>query len=341
MILSLADAGTPLMWVGVYHLAFGNLVIGLVEGFVIARATKAGRGKAIAVMIGANYLSMIVGWVVGDLATSLAFNHLPGDSLRAIPWIMLVLYALLCGLTCAVEYPVAKCLRNGMSHRVFLRPFLLAQLTTTVPLGFVFASASFGTIYTEAHVQARADFLKPIGATMYYLSGDNDEVRKLRLDTGVDSLEREVEGVTGLNVTRGTAGWELEVGSVDVKPGYQSILTVPFGSPYRLVPEEQREDDFRHLHQGIDWRPEVRRIDRVGGSVWAAEGLVVGRRSLGLEMPFLAPRAWNATALPTDQVIYCLGGTYILLLDLDTMRLGTLMRGSSPVVVLDAPPVGT
>lgn len=33
----LANAGTPLIWAGMFQLTFGNAIIGAVEGFVLAR----------------------------------------------------------------------------------------------------------------------------------------------------------------------------------------------------------------------------------------------------------------------------------------------------------------
>ena len=59
--IALANVGTPLLWVGTFHLLIGNALIGLGEGLLLARWFKAPKQRAIQIMIGANYFSMIVG----------------------------------------------------------------------------------------------------------------------------------------------------------------------------------------------------------------------------------------------------------------------------------------
>lgn len=349
MILCLADAGTPLMWVGFLQLTVGNLIVGIVEGLLIARATKSPWGRCMLVMVAANYLSMAIGWGCGDAAAAYAFDHLPDGSLLAIPWVMAAIYAALCLVTFVVEYPVAMWLRNGMTHRAFLRPYLVAQLATTVPLGLVLALASYGTLFTVGHVQARPDFLKPIAATMYYLSDDGTEVRTLRLDTGERGVAKQLgpSRWMRLNVRKGAEAWEVYRES-DYHEKGDLVTTVPFGPPHRVVPEAMLErfgswhPPFFGSHRtSVDWRPQPVPFEKqVATGDYAAAGLSVGSTDLGLEMPFLMPHPSNATVLPTEQVIYCLGFKYIMLVDLETMKVATLTRGNGPVVVLD-PPRGT
>ncbi|MFM2082879.1 MAG: hypothetical protein RL380_1570, partial [Verrucomicrobiota bacterium] len=62
-----ANAGTPLMWAGMLHLVFGNALIGLGEGWLIALVFKCPKPRCIGLMIAANYFSA---WVGGWLLTS-------------------------------------------------------------------------------------------------------------------------------------------------------------------------------------------------------------------------------------------------------------------------------
>src|SRR5689334_573687 len=58
-----ANMGTPLMWAGQLHMAFGNAVIGVLEGCIIARIFKVPSSRAVPTMILANYFSAWIGWL--------------------------------------------------------------------------------------------------------------------------------------------------------------------------------------------------------------------------------------------------------------------------------------
>src|SRR4051812_30634389 len=72
-----ADAGTPLMWANLFHLFFGNLLIGLFEGVLTARIFRTGYWPSIVFLTGANYVSAAAGkilivWISG---TGLLSGH--------------------------------------------------------------------------------------------------------------------------------------------------------------------------------------------------------------------------------------------------------------------------
>ena len=52
-----ANAGTPLMWAGMFHLIFGNLLIGIFEGILLAKIFHLSKLKCIGLLILANYFS--------------------------------------------------------------------------------------------------------------------------------------------------------------------------------------------------------------------------------------------------------------------------------------------
>ena len=70
-----ANAGTPLMWAGMLHLVFGNALIGLGEGLLLAWLCSVPKGKSVLVMILANYASA---WI-GALFISGVVRTLPMD----------------------------------------------------------------------------------------------------------------------------------------------------------------------------------------------------------------------------------------------------------------------
>lgn len=47
------------MWAGMLHLVMGNLLIGVAEGLLLVRLFGAPKGKSVACMIGANYVSAL------------------------------------------------------------------------------------------------------------------------------------------------------------------------------------------------------------------------------------------------------------------------------------------
>jgi len=84
-------------------------------------------------------------------------------------------------------------------------------------------------------------------------------------------------------------------------------------------------------------RPEGERNWEIIAAGRAYQGLyaATARESirLGIDAPFLRWRARNATALPGDKVVYQLG-SQIVLLDLNTRKIGLIAFGRSPIVVL-------
>jgi hypothetical protein len=80
-----ADAGTPLMWAGMLHMVFGNAIIGIFEGLILARVFKLKSGKCVLVMICANYFSawggeLFLNYQITKLLPFNLYNALEPDS---------------------------------------------------------------------------------------------------------------------------------------------------------------------------------------------------------------------------------------------------------------------
>lgn len=67
---------TPMMIVPMVQLLYGNILLGIFEGFLIGLLFKANTGKAIGIMIGANYFSMIAGSIFHQILESLLWASL-------------------------------------------------------------------------------------------------------------------------------------------------------------------------------------------------------------------------------------------------------------------------
>ncbi|MBR6464107.1 MAG: hypothetical protein IKS81_02315, partial [Verrucomicrobia bacterium] len=59
-----ANAGTPLMWATLLHLFIGNLLIGIFEGYLLAKFFKLSKLRSIILLIIANYISMWLGGIL-------------------------------------------------------------------------------------------------------------------------------------------------------------------------------------------------------------------------------------------------------------------------------------
>jgi len=96
-----ADAGTPLMWASMLHLVFGNAIVGIIEGILLARIFKCPVWRSILTLIPANYASA---WV-GLLLFSGVLKPLPDITIENIRfWFcFFVVFSFL--VTLVIEYP--------------------------------------------------------------------------------------------------------------------------------------------------------------------------------------------------------------------------------------------
>lgn len=78
-----ANAGTPLMWASMIHLAIGNALIGLLEGCLLTWWFGVSRAKAVALMIPANYASA---WLGGVFIRGEIVKALPMDLTNGWLW---------------------------------------------------------------------------------------------------------------------------------------------------------------------------------------------------------------------------------------------------------------
>jgi hypothetical protein len=79
-----ADMGTPLLWAGLLHLWVGNLLLGLLEGVLLALVFPVKILRAILLLIIANYFSAWVGSVAHRMAGPLYGQVHPQDLLKVV-----------------------------------------------------------------------------------------------------------------------------------------------------------------------------------------------------------------------------------------------------------------
>ncbi len=100
-----ANAGTPMMWASMLHLTLGNLVIGLLEGALLARIYKRNSAQTSGRMIAANYVSAFCGLLYLGFLNGRLYNLLVDKPLLHIPWFMLGSLVVAFAITVVVEWP--------------------------------------------------------------------------------------------------------------------------------------------------------------------------------------------------------------------------------------------
>lgn len=356
-----ANAGTPLLWAGAFHLVFGNAVIGVLEGLVLARLLGRPRLRAVLIMVVANYASAWAGaWLV--LHEWAGRVDLTIGNLSA--WIC-VLVAAAFLLTLAVEYPF---IRHGIGGRraetagggvACLRPVLIVNLVSYLLMLGGYWSVSGTSLLTGFEVVAPESLGAPADLRLYHLSNDGTRIFRRDLRGGMEELLRPTPLVSPEDAERAdrlfarpdASGkidlWLLvqsaePVGMVRQDPPVlvQADFASAAGIDATLLasPPREVEDTWFNFgdaallvgEQGSEWRFE--------SGFWPLEGLS-GRNSgtreqfhLSLETPLVRWPVRDVVQLEGDLLVFQLGRDQICLLDPHGKRIALLARGRGLVV---------
>lgn len=352
------------MWLGVFHLAIGNLLIGIFEGFVLARAFGARPGRAVGLMILANYGSAIVGaatigWASGVVADSLGAATLDNIGLR-----LGVLLAVYFVVTFTIEFPLVWCaLRpTNRSRKVVAGSALLVNLLSYAALAVLYFGASGHSLLTDFDRESSLSWVSPHRNTwVYYIDDQTDRLAKVRPDgTGRINLDAEIPefsvrdsrenwlyGGHLVAMAESDDSFSLRSCSDFRNQSKVSELPVVLGPirgrfPTNRAPEiEQIPDQLpQPVGPGASFSSTPREI-RAG--FWPVEGLRVRENGTELcrvswETPFEAWHSRSATELEDGLIVYQLGYAQIAILDPVAKRISLVARGRCPVVVIEEEP---
>jgi hypothetical protein len=333
-----ADAGTPLMWAGMLHLVFGNAIIGIFEGFILARIFKLKSNVCVLVMIAANYFSA---WGGGLFLNYQITKSLPFNLYNAWHWIWVMVFVTFV-ITLILEWPfVFFCFRKDQNRfKKSLLGNLLVNTLSYVLLFWWYSSASGTTLFTKTNIVQPSDITFPKNGQVYFISETNGVCK-------FDFSSRQIEKVCSLDTDKndrlfvrasafGTNNWDildsskrilvcsnLQVTAVQFWHDTNNLegTMFNFGAAPKLGNAEKSNWNFRT-------------------GFWAIEGIHgVNTNSgenihLSLETPFVSWNARNATQLPEDYVVFQLGDDQICLFETATRKIALLARGQGPVVVL-------
>ncbi|QIF05080.1 hypothetical protein [Roseimicrobium sp. ORNL1] len=346
-----ANAGTPLMWATMWHLVFGNLFIGLAEGWLLSWAFGTRRGASMLVMILANYLSAWLG--VGILGNFRAPDPLSLPS--AVQWLCIMVGSTYV-VTLALEWPFVAWMFRGRPQWFgkSIRASLLVQTFSYVLLFAYYGSAGHLSLYTRTErVDAKA-FTLPEQVMVYYISCDDGDIYRRPLSHGEPIKVMELNSTSEQdhlfirNNNERPAEWDLVARLEHSPTNPPEFVTVASNIKSGVAPGLKARAAGAPLDGSI-W-DSVGEIDRLGDGApspwtfrtgyWPAAGLSgsnkeTGKRwRLAFETPFISLAVRNAVQLPGDKVLFQLGWEEIYVLDPATLQLALLWRGRSPVATL-------
>ncbi len=348
-----ANAGTSLMWAGMLHLVFGNLIIGLFEGAVLAKVFGLPKAKCIGLLIFANYLSAWLGGFVIANGVGRALS-VGLETAWAFLWGMVAFTYL---FTLVLEFPFVALAFRGDPHwmrKSISGSFLIQTLSYGILFGWYWL-ASGTSLYTQTKVVDISSISLPEKVLVYFISVDDGDVY------GGSLKQREWRKIFDLNSAdpndrllvkpshRETDFWDLvarlesgyrrkpsfvtvceRVASV-AAPSWRSMNTDPpqyegtwlnFGDVPKLGAAESSSWKFRSGFWPIEG---LRGIETNSGK----------QVSFSLETPFLAWSVRNATHLPGDIVLLQLGGNQICVYDPEKNEIALLANGRGPVAVME------
>jgi hypothetical protein len=347
-----ANAGTPLMWAGMLHLAFGNLVIGIGEGLLLAWLFSVPKGKSVLVMIPANYASA---WVGGLFLRGAIVRELPMDLNNGWRWFW-VMVALTYCMTLVLEWPfIAWCLRGTQGwFRRSVRASLVVQSASYVLLFGWYWGASGTSLYTKMNIVAPSELSLPESVLVYFIAPRDGNVYTRQLAGGDERLVYDLHSTDANDrlliraSTPDTNAWDLvarvEIGerrdpkSVVIRTNMQVEAAPDRGSTQANPPRSEGTwfnfGEAPPLGSAREGRWEFR------SGFWPIEGFRASNKGSGeivrfsYETPFGAWAVRNAVHLPSDKVLFQLGDDQICAFDPASRKIALLWRGRGPVPII-------
>lgn len=337
------------MWAGMLHLVFGNLLIGLLEGYVLAMLFRLPKAKTVGMLILANYFSA---WVGGLFLGGAFMRTLPLDVSNAwfFFWGMVVFTYV---MTILLEFPfVAHSLRRAPGWLgKSIRGSLVIQTVSYVLLFGWYWSASGTSLYTKMEIVPLPAITLPEKVLLYFIDTDDGDVYAVNLKTpgkrkvfdlqSTEPNDRLCVRVSSANSNQ----WDLvarlvtDSEMVTIKEGFATEAAPTWRGTH--TDPAQEEDSW------FNFGP-VARLGSARDSLWdfesgfwPIEGLHGTQTNTGrhvgfaFETPFVEWTVRNATLLPGDIVLFQLGHNQICVFDPTTKRVALVTKGRGPIAVME------
>jgi hypothetical protein len=355
----LANAGTPLMWAGAFHLLIGNLFIGILEGLLLGFVFKLPKWKSILLMIIANYFSA---WVGYGLLVSCK-NYFDGiiTVYQAAFYLWMALFVAYL-ITLFLEWPFVWAAMKNQSGR--LRKSIWADVFVQTASYALLAMCWYYPVSHISMIQTpeltdNLNFIKNKTVAVYYISTEDNNVYKMCLDgtnaATVNTFERKYiqpRLYLKYDEKRKTTDFiyrTTDFISVAIKSENEKDVEVTiFPSVLNETESKQRNRDHGISGDSYykDFLCDLRDSqDRQWDIAWCDSwlSLTQGKKWTGIkeirmemETPFLTWYIRSVTALPGDEIVFQLGNQ-ICVYSRPENKLALLVKGTSPIVFLKDP----
>lgn len=337
-----ANAGTPLMWVGMLHLLIGNALIGFCEGLILQRKFAAENSPYFR-MVGANYVSAwLGGFALGWFAGWLDWNLNNG-------WMLFWSFVFLAYvLTIFVEWPFVfwSFPKQSRNWKQSLKASWLVQTCSYVVLFSGYWLASSTSIYSRVEVVRSSEITLAGHLDLFYLGTDGRVYQDH--ETFGDFVSTNHNDRLYFEPTpEVTNTWDLHVrvdARHDADVRFIKLASALAGSAASV--DEQRanagkvRETWFNFGKAVNVGVGTNAVWYLRSGFWAIEGLRVRdertdeQYRFSWETPFSQWPIRNVMQLPNEQAIFQLGEDQVCVLDLKTKRVALLARGRGPAVLL-------
>lgn len=350
--------GSRLIYMIGFQLLVFNLFIGLMEGTIGWLLSRLPFKRAVAVMILANYFSLIAAWPLMKLATEALtplFFHGPRILyLRNLAWFTVGVSFV---LTVAFEMPFCWYLFRKAKSKLF-KAALFCVVSQAAIYSFLgpFMRDWVSVSFESLKVHSDTSSTRNPGAVVYYLATDNGGLWRMKLD----GSGKEFVGHTSADDGRvplypvpnaETGGWRL-IGGRTRKDSEKCMMEdfrahdVEMLAEHEAVYEKAFHDFQCGRGQAFDFtNPQgdyaINPLVRVYSSGWGGVIYEMGdskyaSRDIAHVLKYQTPFdvfQWDAASvLPNDEAVLAVDGQ-VLLLDIRQETLAFLTEGRSPFVV--------
>jgi hypothetical protein len=333
------------MWAGMLHMFFGNLIIGIGEGLILALLFKVGKLKSVLLLVAANYFSAWAGTFILHLLIVPAL-HLDIYNVLLFLWLLVIFTYL---MTLVLEFPfVALVFRKDAKwfSKAVKGSLIIQTISYAVLFGWYWL-ASDASLVTDTEIVNPSEITLPGDVVIYYISPDHDKVYMRNLDEPGPSViyehrDNKLIGLilfasksdpnrVDLEVSVETAG---EDHSVVIKPAFVSRTSAPLNKTDGLSHQEA----WRFVGNGLKlgdaiqskWEFRLLPLSGVWGRQVHTDKVFHLYFETFLEHWFIR----SAILLPGDIMLFQLGGDQICAYDIDGNKLALIARGDQPIAVL-------
>lgn len=339
-----ASANVPALYVfvSIFHLFIGCALLGVAEGWLIARVFRLPKKRTVPWMILANYFSAWVGFAlpaVVDFPPPLAY-------VNAYLWIAIAFFF---ALTLILEWPFVYAAFKGDPRRFgrSIRASLVAQGASYALLVLVYLGTGWqqGLDRVESEY---ASWAEP-QTVVYYVAPDGKTLNRVRLHEARPERVLELDGRAG-DVALAADRASPDSDRMDLWAGETPVVRDAGRFPEAALQRPHATCREMGSYCTVDLRSGeagARMIRNVYTRGIGLEGEQGGDRTLvGMETVFLRLVFRHATVLPGDQVVFEVAYSglpwrretrpQVCLLDSKSGRLAVIAEGRSPVTLVDA-----